>query len=138
MIEITDTLKVDESEIEIEYIRASGPGGQNVNKVSSGVQLRFNTLAPALPEDVRERLTRLAAKRINRDGILVIDASRYRTQEQNRADALQRLVNLIRKATIKPKRRKKTRPTLASKEKRLETKRRRSQIKRLRQDHQDI
>jgi ribosome-associated protein len=115
-------------------VRASGPGGQNVNKVASAAQLRFDAKhSAALPEDVRQRLLRLAGKRINEGGILVIEAKRYRSQERNRKDAIDRLVNLIRKAAAKPKSRKKTKPTEASKRRRLEEKRRRSEIKRLRQ-----
>jgi ribosome-associated protein len=133
MIEVTATLALDESEVHISFVQSSGPGGQNVNKVATAAQLRFDVIqSPSLPEDVRQRLMRLAGKRLTADGVLVIDARQYRTQERNRQDALDRLVELIRKAAEKPKRRHKTRPPPESKRRRLEQKRRRSQVKRLR------
>jgi len=133
MIRVTGTITIDEEEIHQQFIRASGPGGQNVNKVATAVQLRFDVAHSAsLPEDVRERLTRFAGKRLTKEGYLVIDARRFRTQEQNRKDAVARLVSLIRQAAQRPKIRKKTAPTLASKERRLESKHRRSKIKHLR------
>jgi ribosome-associated protein len=133
MIHITPTIAIDESEIQHAFIRASGPGGQNVNKVSTAVQLRFDVgNSPSLPDDVRERLIRLAGRRITEDGILIIDARRFRTQDRNRQDAIKRLVELIRKASEKPKFRRKTTPRPALNRRRLETKRRRGETKRMR------
>jgi ribosome-associated protein len=133
MIEITDTVSIDEDEIRFEFTRSSGPGGQNVNKVSTAVQLRFDVRgSPSLPEDVRERLTQLAGKRITGDGVLIIDAHRFRTQERNRKDAIERLVHLISQAARRPKRRRKTRPTAESQRRRLDAKRRRGEVKRWR------
>jgi len=133
MIYITPTIAIDESEIKQEFIRSSGPGGQNVNKVSTAVQLRFNIAnSPSLPDDVRKRLAHLAGRRITENGELIINARRFRTQERNRQDAFDRLVKLIRKASERPKVRRKTRPTLESKRRRLEAKRHRSEAKRMR------
>jgi ribosome-associated protein len=135
MIAISPTINIPESEIQFDFMRASGPGGQNVNKVSSAVQLRYNVKSsPSLPEDVRRRLVRFAGRRITLDGVLIIEAKRYRTQEQNRQDAVDRLVALVQRAAEKPKVRRPTRATLASKERRLESKRRRSELKRLRRE----
>ena len=134
MIEVTDSISLGDDEIKLEFVQSSGPGGQNVNKVASKAQLRFDTSSPSLPEDVRSRLRRIAKNRISDDGILLIEARRYRTQEQNRADAINRLVDLIRKATEKPKPRRKTKPTEASIQKRLDSKRRRGEVKRLRRE----
>ena len=134
MIYVTKDISINESEIHEEFIRASGPGGQNVNKVSTAVQMRFDVKAsPSLPEDVRQRLMRLAGKRITSDGVLIIEARRFRHQERNRQDALDRLKGLIRKAAYKPKKRFKTQPTGAAKQKRLEAKHRRSEKKQIRQ-----
>jgi ribosome-associated protein len=132
MIYISDNLQIDERDVQITFIHASGPGGQNVNKVATAVQLRFNVLGAPLPEDVRQRLMQQARGRINKEGILVIDARRFRTQDKNRQEALNRLVLLIRKATERPKHRHKTTPTLASQARRLEVKRRRAKTKYLR------
>ena len=133
MIRITQTIGIDPAEIREQFIRASGPGGQNVNKVATAVQLRFNVNnSPSLPEDVRLRLLGLGGRRITERGILIIDARRYRTRQRNRQDALDRLTDLIRSAARKPKPRRKTKPTLASKERRLDAKKRRGQVKYLR------
>ncbi|HEX7976015.1 MAG TPA: alternative ribosome rescue aminoacyl-tRNA hydrolase ArfB [Anaerolineales bacterium] len=134
MIRVNSFISLDERDLQLDFVRASGPGGQNVNKIASAVQLRFNTHTPALPEDVRQRLLRIAAGRITTEGELIIDARRYRTQEQNRQDALDRLVEVVRRAAQKPKPRRPTRPTAASRQKRLEQKRRRSDVKRMRRE----
>jgi ribosome-associated protein len=133
MIEITPTLQMDERELQIDFIRASGPGGQNVNKVATAVQLRFDVGISSLPEEVKERLRHLAGNRITSENVLLIEAKRFRTQEQNREDAIQRFAELIRKSLVKPKPRKKTRPTQAAKEERLKEKKKRGEIKKIRQ-----
>src|SRR5262245_53878808 len=135
MLRITDRISIDDSELEESFIRASGPGGQNVNKVSSAVQLRFDVRhSPSLPNDVRARLERLAGRRLTNEGVLVITAHRHRTQERNREDARERLIELIREAAIPPVPRRPTKPTRASRERRIQTKKRRSTIKSLRRE----
>lgn len=133
MIEITPNIKINENKLHFDYIRASGPGGQNVNKVATAVQLRFDVRSSSLPEDVKTRLFHLAGKRMTSEGILLIEAKQFRTQEENREDAIQRLITLVRKSLVKPKPRKKTKPTKASKEMRLKSKKKRGEIKSLRQ-----
>ena len=133
MIHITDTLFIDESDIQMDFVRSSGPGGQNVNKVSTTVMLRFNAMqSDALTEDIRNRLRLIAGRKMTEEGILIIKANRYRSQDKNRKDAIERLIALIRQATVKPKSRRKTRPSHAAKERRLSAKKRRSEIKRRR------
>ena len=130
MLHITPNISIDEREISEEFVRSSGPGGQNVNKVATAVKLRFDVLrSPSLPDEVRRRLIRLAGRKMTRKGELIIDARRFRTQEMNRKDAIDRLIGLVRKAVQKPKPRFETKPTLASRERRMETKHKRSGIK---------
>ncbi|MBS0409859.1 MAG: aminoacyl-tRNA hydrolase [Proteobacteria bacterium] len=133
MIEITPTISLADDELEFSFIRASGPGGQNVNKVSSAVQMRFDARrSPSLPNDVSVRLQRLAGARLTQDGVIVITAVRFRDQQRNKADAIERLAELIRKAEPAPVKRKPTKPSRAAREKRLEGKARRSTVKSLR------
>ncbi|WP_191060579.1 alternative ribosome rescue aminoacyl-tRNA hydrolase ArfB [Geminicoccus harenae] len=133
MIPVTPTIQLDPRELDESFVRASGPGGQNVNKLSTAVQLRFDVLnSPSLPEDVRQRLIRLAGSRLTQDGILIIHAQNFRTQERNREDALARLVALIQAAAIRPKTRRATRPSKGAKERRLQAKSQRSGVKSMR------
>jgi len=133
VIEVTDTITLYDNDLHFDFIRSAGPGGQNVNKVSTAVQLRYNVLrSPALSDEVKERLQRLAGKKITTDGVLIIEARRFRSQLKNRQDAIDRLVRLIRKASIPPTPRKKTRPPMAMKEKRLQSKKHRGRLKKLR------
>ena len=135
MIQITPSNQIDERELQLEYVRASGPGGQNVNKVATAVQLRFDiTNSPSLASDIKGRLIQLAGNRVNTDGILLIEAKRFRTQEANREDAIQRFVELVRRSIVPPKPRRKTKPTTASKEKRLKEKKQRGDKKKNRQN----
>ncbi len=139
MIEITPQIHIPESELQFDFLRASGPGGQNVNKVSTAVQLRFDVAAsPSLPQEVKERLAKLAGKRMSEAGVLVIEARNHRTQEQNRQEALLRFTELVQQAAKPPKKRHKTKPTLESQQKRLENKKRRGLVKRLRQEKPQI
>jgi len=133
MISVNGHIFIDEREIEFDFIKASGPGGQNVNKVSSAVQLRFNVKeSPNLPDEVRSRLMRQAGNKISREGVLIIEAARHRKQALNRKETIHRLVALIRQASHQPKKRIRTRPSKASKERRREAKRQRSRIKKMR------
>ncbi len=133
MIEITASVRIPDSELHFEFVRASGPGGQNVNKVATAVQLRFDVAhSPSLPEAVRARLRTLAGRRLSTEGVLILDARRFRTQERNRQDALQRFVELVRQATVRPRKRVATKPSRAARQRRLEGKRKRSAVKRMR------
>jgi ribosome-associated protein len=133
MLRVNDAISIDESELDERFVRASGPGGQNVNKVATAVELRFDAArSSAISDEVRRRLRALAGSRMSEDGILLIDARRHRTQSLNRKDARERLAQLIRQAAVPPRRRRRTRPTAASKERRIVSKRRRSDAKRSR------
>jgi ribosome-associated protein len=129
MLRISRDLVIDENDIDISFVRASGPGGQNVNKLSTAAQLRFDTRRIQLAPDAAARLNRLAGQRLTKDGVIVIHAQRFRTQERNRSDAIDRLVELLREAVTRPVPRRPTKPTLGSKQRRLEGKKRRSDIK---------
>jgi ribosome-associated protein len=133
MIRVTPHISIDDREIKESFVRASGPGGQNVNKLATAVQLRFNVrTSPSLPDDVRARLERLSGSRLTRDGYLVITAQRHRTQGRNRQDALDRLIDLIRRAAVAPRLRRPTKPTKAARERRVEAKKHRAGLKRMR------
>jgi ribosome-associated protein len=130
VLQVTPTLAIDESELQERFVRASGPGGQNVNKVATAVELRFDAArSPALADDVRERLRTIAGSRMTADGVLVIDARRHRTQADNREDARERLASMIRQSLVRPKRRRRTKPTRSSVQRRIESKRQRAHTK---------
>jgi ribosome-associated protein len=138
MLQITPTLSISDNELTFEFIRATGPGGQNVNKVATAVQLRFDVHnSPSLPEDVKQRLARLAGTRMTKNGILQIEAKRYRSQDLNRADALLRFTDLVRRAELRPRTRHPTRPSAASRLRRINSKKRRGNVKRIRQSRTD-
>jgi ribosome-associated protein len=139
MIRIDERISIEERELEERFIRASGPGGQNVNKLASAVQLRFDVRgSPNLPDDVRSRLERIAGRRLTRQGVLVISAQRHRTQERNRQDALGRLIELIRRAAVAPLPRRATKPSAGARERRLQSKKRRGSVKDLRQTKPEL
>jgi len=138
VIRVTGRIAIDERELDEQFIRASGPGGQNVNKVETAVQLRFDAArSPGLPDDVRARLMGLAGSRLTQEGVIVITAQRFRSQDRNRQDARERLFALIREAAVVPRTRRPTRPTLASKVRRLDGKTKRGDVKRMRTDRPD-
>ena len=134
MIRITRDIAIDEDDLEISFVRASGPGGQNVNKLSTAAQLRYEVARAALAPDIEMRLKRIAGRRLTKDGVIVIEAQQYRTQERNKQDAIDRLVEMIREASVRPIPRKATKPTFGSKQRRLEGKKLRSNVKKMRQD----
>jgi ribosome-associated protein len=139
MIFVTPTISIREDELRINFVHASGPGGQNVNKVATAVRLRFNfKTSPSLPDEVKWRLSQLAGRRVTADGSLVVSGQRFRTQEQNRRDALNRLVAMIAQASKPPKKRKKSVPTLASTRNRIVAKRKRSSVKQMRRSRHDM
>lgn len=133
LLRITHTIHIDEDDLDISFVRASGPGGQNVNKLSTAAQLRYDVAKANLAPDVQERFERLAGQRLTKDGVIVIHAQQYRTQERNKQDAIDRLTDLLREASIRPKPRRATKPTLGSKMRRLDGKKRRGDVKNMRQ-----